>query len=428
MFYLTNEGIDGVKFDRAICYNNIVSTRVVGPVFVFIRYSREVQKNLRYRGINIKGLYYLIHKNLIVRRCCRSIYTRDELGGIELHFAGDDIAWYYFTGKLVQLETINQMLDKAQGEQQEKRGKERHKRDKKKRATIPNGSTLTEQQRTERNKEKRQEQRVDSLLFNTLMRDKLDSSLRTVIKNGIATLPVHKTQEAIRFVSIDIGVKNIATVCSNVFSPFLISGQQMINILKHYEQMYNHAYYGRYRGNAKINKAKRLDKRNELLKEFLIQTCDRIMLTLFEENIDTLIVGYPESWGRKISFESSDMTAMFKRALAKFKEMLRKRCCRHNITFAEVDESHTSIASFIDNEEVKRKNKYMGSRVNRDSYVSSQGYIIHADVNGAYNIAKKYLIKKGVWSDKYFTEMIAMLNNSKFIHAPDVVPEVITHE
>ena len=90
------------------------------------------------------------------------------------------------------------------------------------------------------------------------------------------------------------------------------------------------------------------------------------------------------------------MTVMYQRTLANFKDMLKKRCNRHNINFVEIDEAYTSVCSFVDNESIKAKKEYCGKRVTRDKYYSKQGYSIHADVNASYNIAKKYQI---LWQD-----------------------------
>ncbi|WP_292486146.1 hypothetical protein [Methanohalobium sp.] len=53
------------------------------------------------------------------------------------------------------------------------------------------------------------------------------------------------------------------------------------------------------------------------------------------------------------------------------------------------EESYTSKCSFLDDEEVKKKPYYLGQRIKRGLFQSSNGTIINADVNGAYNIMKK---------------------------------------
>ncbi len=54
-----------------------------------------------------------------------------------------------------------------------------------------------------------------------------------------------------------------------------------------------------------------------------------------------------------------------------------------------VNEAHTSKCSFLDNESVEHHDIYLGRRVSRGLFKASDGRIIKADVNGAYNILKK---------------------------------------
>jgi putative transposase len=61
------------------------------------------------------------------------------------------------------------------------------------------------------------------------------------------------------------------------------------------------------------------------------------------------------------------------------------------------DESYTSKASFVDddkmpkryNPEAKKKPTFSGKRVKRGLYKSSDGTLLNADANGAYNILRK---------------------------------------
>jgi putative transposase len=54
-----------------------------------------------------------------------------------------------------------------------------------------------------------------------------------------------------------------------------------------------------------------------------------------------------------------------------------------------IDESYTSRCSFLDNEQIEKHEKYMRRRVNRGLFKSKKGFLINADVNGAYNIFRK---------------------------------------
>lgn len=386
-------------------------------MFVFIRYSKEVINKIYFRRLKKSALNYVALKWPSFRRALKP-FTTEKDDEIVINFPYDDIDWVvmpYLT------HNIPKEVEELLGINEENSAKKCKNKEKKKK--VHKEGRLTEEEKAARRQERKDDRRINTLLMKSNLDFPLDNDIRRILRRGIKQAPVHeelseKKRVNIRFISLDIGVKNFCTVCSNVFAPYLISGHTMIKALGYYDSMYNHADFGRYAITKKYSsskKQKQLDKRNDILHEFIINVCDRIMQNVSDHNIDTIIFGYPDIWSKKTGLESKDMTVMFQRTLAKFKEMLRKRCSRHNIEFIELDEAFTSVCSFVDNEDICAKVEYCGKRVTRDKYYSKQGYSIHADVNASYNIAKKYLVNTGIWSDIYFTQMVAMLNNSRFI-------------
>ena len=66
------------------------------------------------------------------------------------------------------------------------------------------------------------------------------------------------------------------------------------------------------------------------------------------------------------------------------------------ITVITQEESYTSKASFLDNDDIPvygeaNNPKFSGRRVKRGLYKTSDGRLINADVNGSYNILRKGL-------------------------------------
>jgi putative transposase len=96
---------------------------------------------------------------------------------------------------------------------------------------------------------------------------------------------------------------------------------------------------------------------------------------------------------------------------AKFIEILKYKALLKDIVVIEVEESYTSKTSFIDNEELrvfnndeernltqgdksqlsKGKKKLVGKRINQ-KFISKNKKVIHADVNGSFNIVRKVLL------------------------------------
>lgn len=71
--------------------------------------------------------------------------------------------------------------------------------------------------------------------------------------------------------------------------------------------------------------------------------------------------------------------------------MIAYKCKLDGIEAVLQEESYTSKCSFLDNESVEKHDTYMGKRVKRGLFMSSNGTLINADANGAYNIMKKHL-------------------------------------
>ena len=59
------------------------------------------------------------------------------------------------------------------------------------------------------------------------------------------------------------------------------------------------------------------------------------------------------------------------------------------IQFLTVNEAYTSKCSFLDNELIGHHDKYLGKRIHRGLFRTSNGRFLNAGVNGAFNIMKK---------------------------------------
>ncbi len=70
-------------------------------------------------------------------------------------------------------------------------------------------------------------------------------------------------------------------------------------------------------------------------------------------------------------------------------EYLKYKCQEVGLEYQEICESHTSKCSFLDNESIKHHDEYLGKRIKRGLFKSSNGSKVNADVNGAANIARK---------------------------------------
>ena len=61
----------------------------------------------------------------------------------------------------------------------------------------------------------------------------------------------------------------------------------------------------------------------------------------------------------------------------------------YGINVIKQEESYTSKCSFLDNESIEKHETYLGKRIKRGVFKSSNGKLIHADLQASYNIIKK---------------------------------------
>jgi len=73
----------------------------------------------------------------------------------------------------------------------------------------------------------------------------------------------------------------------------------------------------------------------------------------------------------------------------KFISKLQSKCTQLGIELHLQDESYTSKCSFLDKEEVQQHNKYLGKRIKRGLFKTSNGILVNADINAAANLLRK---------------------------------------
>ena len=89
-----------------------------------------------------------------------------------------------------------------------------------------------------------------------------------------------------------------------------------------------------------------------------------------------------------------------------FISQLKYKCLLKGIEVIEQEESYTSKASFVDNDEIPVYGKinyepqFSGKRIHRGLYKTRNGLKLNADINGSYNILVKGLQSVGKTIDR----------------------------
>ena len=196
-----------------------------------------------------------------------------------------------------------------------------------------------------------------------------------------------------RYIGIDIGVDNLATVCNNAGEKaFIINGKPLKSINQHYNKKISH-----YREIAKrmnnSDYSKRMDrlteKRNSKIDDYLHKASRYIIDYCLKHDICTIIIGKNKEWKQNVNLSKRINQHFVQIPFARLIEMIEYKAEEHGIAVITTEESYTSGTSFIDNEEPVKENYNKSRRVHRGLFVSDSGITINADLNGAYQILKK---------------------------------------
>ena len=202
-----------------------------------------------------------------------------------------------------------------------------------------------------------------------------------------------KIKDNNKYVSIDIGLDNLATLTNNCnIQPVIINGRKMKSINKYYNKELSH-----YREIAKrvnnldyTNRMNRLTiKRNNMISDLIHKASKSIIEYALSCGANTIIIGNNKDWKRNSS--------MSKKVNQSFVGIPHQDLINKIIYKAEniglnvivTEESYTSGTSFLDNELPIKENYKKERRIFRGLFKTNKGRLINADVNGSLQIMKK---------------------------------------
>lgn len=194
------------------------------------------------------------------------------------------------------------------------------------------------------------------------------------------------------YASIDPGIDNLITLTSNKngFQPIIVNGR----VLKSINQFYNKRkakLQSQLHGNRKTSKRiKRLThKRNNKINDYLHKVSRFVVNHLLENDIGILVIGHNKGWKNGVNIGKQNNQKFTQIPFSKLWQMITYKCALVGIAVIIQEESYTSKCSFLDLEPITKQTKYLGKRIARGLFITSDGRKINADVNGSYNILRK---------------------------------------
>ena len=233
------------------------------------------------------------------------------------------------------------------------------------------------------------------------------SQFRIVPKNNYIVLEViyeasikELLKDNKRYMSIDLGINNLASCSSNVTNSFIINGKPVKSI----NQFYNKKK-SKLQSELEIKNKKKSSKqlqnltlkRNNKIKDYFHKASRYIVNQLVNQSINTLIIGKNDGWKQETNLGVVNNQNFVNIPHQMFINQLKYKCQLEGINVIEQEESYTSKCSFFDNDYIPtyqiddKSFNPSGKRIKRGLYKTSSGLVINADINGSLNIMRKYL-------------------------------------
>ena len=224
--------------------------------------------------------------------------------------------------------------------------------------------------------------------------------LKAFVIEVIYEVKVSPLKQTGNYAAIDLGVDNLAAITfSNGTNPLVVKGTQLKSINQGYNRLIAKAQ-SKLPANQKTSQhIHRLWRNRELKLQAELHKVTSLLSLYFDEMaIETVFVGKNQGWKQEVSLGKKTNQSFTQIPFNTFISQLTYKCLVKGIEVVEQEESYTSKASFLDEDEIpvykdiQVKRQFSGKRISRGLYQSKDGRVLNADVNGSYNILVKGLL------------------------------------
>lgn len=210
------------------------------------------------------------------------------------------------------------------------------------------------------------------------------------------------------YAAIDLGVDNLASITfSNGVNPLVVKGSKIKSINQGYNRLIAKAQSNLSTNQKTSKHIHRLWRnREKKLQSELHQITAFLSLYFDEMSIEKVFVGKNTGWKQGLNLGRKTNQSFTQIPFTTFISQLKYKCQLRGIEVIEREESYTSKASFVDEDEIpvygelKTKPSFSGKRISRGLYQTKHGVLLNADVNGSYNILVKGLASLGKVLDR----------------------------
>ena len=200
-------------------------------------------------------------------------------------------------------------------------------------------------------------------------------------------------------ISIDLGLNNLATCTMTTGASFIVDGKKLKSINQWYNKLNGKLQSIKDKQGIKAltnRQSNLLKTRNNQVRDYLNKAARLIINQCIANKIGILIVGVNPGWKQEINIGKRNNQNFVQIPHYSLRQKLQGLCERYGIKYQQQEESYTSKASALDDDEMPvynadnpKKYQFSGKRVKRGLYRSKNGHLINADCNGSWNIGRK---------------------------------------
>ena len=200
-----------------------------------------------------------------------------------------------------------------------------------------------------------------------------------------------------RYMSLDIGLDNFATIVNNYgSSPVIVNGKGLKSMNKFYNKGRTHyqEVAQRMNGRKSTKRLRRLsNKRNRKIDDYIHKASRYVIDLAVNYNVSVVVIGNNKDWKRECPLSKVVNQSFVGIPHQRFISMIQYKAEEKGITVILTEESYTSGTSFLDHESPSKEYYNKSRRIKRGLFKSNSGRLINSDVNGAYQIMKKVFPK-----------------------------------
>jgi putative transposase len=208
------------------------------------------------------------------------------------------------------------------------------------------------------------------------------------------------------YLSIDLGINNLTTCTSTIQNQgFIINGKPLKSINQFYNKKLAKLKSSLEKNHKRksSNKTKKLTlKRNNKINHYLHHTSKEIVSYCVKNNIDNIVVGKNDLWKSEVNLGKRNNQNFVQIPFDRLEQQISYKAKKEGITFTTINEAYTSKCSALDLETVQKHEHYLGKRIKRGLFKTSDGTLINSDINGSLNILRKvtgrddFVIRSGI--------------------------------